>query len=985
MLALTCMLTLAAPPSFNEDVLPILSNNCFACHGPDAAAREAGLRLDTRDGAIADGAIVPGDPDASGLLHRVTDDSAKRRMPPAHTGKQLSTEEIDILRRWISDGAPWEGHWAYVPPTAVHPPGGDAWCRTPIDAFVKVRLDEHGMAPNQDADRHTLIRRVTLDLTGLPPTPDEVIAFVHDDRPDAWDHLVDRLLASPQYGEHAAGPWLDLARYADSQGFEKDNLRTMWRYRDWVINACNADMPFDQFTREQLAGDLLPNATVDQRIATGFHRNTQTNTEGGTDDEEFRSAAVIDRVNTTMQGWMGITAGCAQCHDHKYDALSQQEYFELYAFFNQTKDSDQVDDRPFISAPTEDQEAALASIDMQRAALDARLGSPDAQLQASLDAWLASRCPPDAWTVHHPLAAAAINGTLYRTLGDGTVEAHGPVPSTERTTVQVRTDLPFITGLRLTVLSDGTALGRNGNTNVVVNDVRIATSATDDPVTFDRAEAHFSQHEFDVSEAIDDDDTAHSGWALAPAFDRDHSAVFVLAEPLPVPADGLVTVELSQQWDRHGLHRFQLAFTDHDGPALPLSGDMHHAASTSASERTPDQWQALARAAFATAPQLQSLRAEDAALQVSRDSIVAQIPTALVMEALPHDHHRTTHLFQGGTFLAPDVDRGPLQPSTPGVLHPLHHDDSKAATRLDLAAWLTDTNNPLTARVQVNRVWARLFGHGLVSTEDDFGVQGERPSHPELLDWLAHHWQHDLHWSPKALMKLLVTSSVYRQSAHVDDHDLQHDPDNRLLSRAPRIRLSAEQLRDTALACGGLLKTDRIGGPSVVPRLPEGMLPQAFTSFVPAQSTGDDLYRRGLYTQWRRTGHYPTFATFDAPSREVCLVARERSNTPLQALAMLNDDVFVEAAQGLARRAMADTQYPIRTAFEIALARTPTDEEHAVLQQIHDATLDRTDIDGTLATVPLGPLPEGMDPARAVAMTVTCNVILNLDEFVNRP
>jgi len=986
MLACACILIAAGTPtpSFNTDVLPILSNNCFLCHGPDKGTREADMRLDIPEGALAAGLILPSDNHASTLLQRITSPDAKHRMPPLEMDKQLTEAQINVLRRWIDDGAHYEPHWAFVTPTQTLPPHVDDWARNEVDHFIKARLDTEGLAPNAEANQHTLIRRVTLDLTGLPPTPAEVDAFLQDDRPDAYAQLVDRLLASKHFGEHQARPWLDLARYADSQGFEKDNLRTMWRYRDWVIDAFNADMPFDQFTLEQIAGDLLPDATLDQRIATGFHRNTQTNTEGGTDNEEFRSGAVIDRVNTTMQGWMGLTAACAQCHDHKYDPLTQQEYYELYAFFNQTKDADLDNDAPFIKAPTARHQADLDAATQTIAAFNESLATPDDALREGLAQWLSTRCTQDDWNTAHPIAAAAINGTTYAMLGDGTIEAGGPVPEIETTTVHLRTSASTITGIRLDVLDDGLqGPGRAANRNFVVNDITIATSTTQEPVRFSTAEASFNQGDFSASEAVDDDPGAGSGWAIAGGV-ADQHAVFTLSEPLDVPDDGRITITLVQSHGKaHTLGRFRLSVTHHAKPAAALASGIEALASLP--ERTETQWGELATAALNTAPPLSTLNATHTALKAAQKTAEDKIPTALVFEALPEDTQRTTLLFVRGTFLAPDQERGQLHPGIPQVLHELATSD--AATRLDLAHWLTAHDNPLTARVQVNRVWERLFGNGLVATVDDFGVQGERPSHAALLDWLSVHWQHTLGWSTKALLRVLVTSATYRQSAEVDPAAFKRDPKNRLLSRAPRVRLSAEQLRDTALAAAGLLKTDRVGGPSVMPRVPDGMLPQAFTSFVQQASTGDDLYRRGLYTQWRRTGHYPTFATFDAPSREFCLVARERSNTPLQALAMLNDAVFVEAAQGLARRALDSDGDAIATAFEFAMARRPTTEERAVLQEVHDAAAASGATAGrlALATDPLGPLPEGMDPLKAIAMTVTCNVILNLDEFVNRP
>ena len=972
--------------SFNRDVLPILSNNCFLCHGPDKGTREAGMRLDIREGALADGLILPTDTEPSTLLLRIMDSDAKHRMPPLETGKHLTDSQIDTLRRWIDAGAPYERHWAFVAPSPVSPPKADGWAYNTVDAFIKARLDAEHLEPNPQAHRRTLIRRVTLDLTGLPPTPEAIDAFLRDDRIDAYEHLVDSLLASKHFGEHQARPWLDLSRYADSQGFEKDNLRTMWRYRDWVIDAFNDDMPFDQFTLEQMAGDLLPEATLEQRIATGFHRNTQTNTEGGTDNEEFRSGAVIDRVNTTMQGWMGLTAGCAQCHDHKFDPLSQQDYFELYAFLNQTADADLDNDAPFIKAPTLAQQHAIDQLEALRAAFQLRLANPDTKMQQLLEHWVSTRCTADDWSTLHPLAAGAISGTTYDMLGDGMLVAMGTAPKTETTTVHLRTDLPTLAAIRLDMLDEGpgTGPGRAENRNFVVSDITISTSELAEPMQFNLADASFNQPDFNAKAAIDDDTGSRSGWAIAGGIGSDQHAVFTLTEPLAVPRDGKVTITLVQSHgNMHTLGRFKLSGTNHVAPTIDLNDDILVAASTPADARSGEQWSILTQAVLDKTPLLPTLHAERKSMRDARQQTTQDIPTALVLEALPDDGQRTTELFLGGSFLSPDHDLGALQP---GVPEALHEPVEQANSRIDLARWLVAYDNPLTARVQVNRAWARLFGNGLVSTVDNFGVQGARPSHPGLLDWLAVHYQHDLLWSNKSLLRLLVTSATYRQSAKAGPASLSRDPENRLLSRAPRIRLSAEQLRDTALATAGLLKVDRIGGPSVVPRLPEGMLPQAFTTFVQKASIGDDLYRRGLYTQWRRTGHYPTFAIFDAPSRELCTVARERSNTPLQALVMLNDDVFVEAAQGLARRSMQHDD-PIGAAFELALARRPTAEERRILQSIHDAALADTDTERTLAlaTDPLGPLPDGMDPNEAIAMTATCNVLLNLDEFVNRP
>ena len=982
--------------TFNRDVLPILSNNCFVCHGPDAGTRKAHMRLDRRDGAVGPyGVIEPGDPEASLLIERITEADPEDRMPPPESGRHLTDEQIQTLREWIAQGAVWEGHWSLTAPTHQPPPSvsNDAWCRTHIDRFILARLDREGIDPSPEADRRTLIRRVTLDLTGLPPTPEEVAAFLEDGSPDAYERLVDHLLASPHFGEHAAVPWLDIARYADSQGWEKDALRTMWRYRDWVIDAFNADMPFDQFTLEQIAGDLLPEPTLAQRIATGFHRNTQTNTEGGTDNEEFRSAAVIDRVSTTLQGWMGLTAGCAQCHDHKFDPISHQEFYELYAFFNQSADADLDDDRPFIKAPTPLQERALADLVAGAAAIKAHIEEPDEALRSQVQAWIASRCGEEDWHVLVPKSVTSESDTLFDVLEDGTVVASGLSPPTQVYHVEVATDLAIINGLRLEAIEGpgGVGPGRTDGQNFVLTEISLHVKGADEPLAITSASATHEQSDYSVAGAIDGDLTTASGWAIAGGTDRNQEAVFRLEDPLALGA-GTLGVTLTQAYGHeHTLARFRLAVTGHVEPSVTAPADIQLLADGNDSH-TAAEWARLSAFSVDEGDVFEALRCERDASRDAHDAYEQAISTALVMEDLPENQQRTTMRFVRGSFLSPDTELGPLHPSVPAALHPLEGDTARRS-RADLARWLVAAENPLTARVQVNRVWQRIFGIGLVETSDNFGVQGARPSHPQLLDWLARHWQGDLAWSPKALARVLVTSATYRQSSRVDPEMLARDPSNRLLSRMPRLRLSAEQVRDTALAAAGILVTDRIGGPSVTPHVPKGMLPQAFTTFVQGQSSGDDLYRRGLYTQWRRTGHYPTFATFDAPSREECQVGRERSNTPLQALVLLNDAAFLAAAQGMARRTIAahpeDVDARIGAAFEWALARPPSDQEQAILRDVHDAALavcDEGDEDSAaLATEPLGPLPADMAVDDAVAMTVACNVILNLDEFVNRP
>ncbi len=985
---------------FNNDVLPILSNNCFACHGPDGNARKADLRLDTRDNAVSardSGRPVNTDhPYESLLLLRITADD-EDRMPPAEAGNALTPDEIQTLQHWIEQGASWPRHWSFVRPVSPHLPDVQQvdWIRNPIDRFILARLETERLSPAPEADSRSLLRRVTFDLTGLPPTGAEMDAFLADEETGAYERLVDRLLGSPHYGEQQAIHWLDIARYADSQGFEKDRPRIMWRYRDWVIDAFNRDIPFDEFTREQVAGDLLDDPTLDRQIATGFHRNTQTNTEGGTDNEEFRSAAVIDRVNTSMQSWMGLTAGCAQCHSHKFDPISHEEYYGIYAFFNQTEDADLDDDAPFIKAPTGDQQEQFSLLESAVDSINARLSPPDEEVLAAVERWESQLDAPTPWDTFRPTHLATESGASLDAGEDGVIVASGDVPLVDTYTLELDTSLGTITAMRLEAIEGpgGRGPGRTTHGNFVVNDLQVSTTGEDGTtVEFLDAEATFEQVDFPASAIIDKDESGKTGWAIHPVYDKDQAAVIRFSEPLVLGEGQRLEITIRQSHGtQHVLERFRLSGTDHEHAHLPLPPGIQLITDTPAEERTGAQQEIIARHVLRHAPELETLRSELDAATSKRDTFMKMVPTALIMRELPEEKQRATHLFLGGSFMNPDIDRGALDADVPAFLHAWPADAPR--NRLGFAEWLVDPNNPLTARAQVNRTWSRIFGHGLVATVDDLGVQGERPSHPELLDWLAVQWQGELGWSHKQLLRLLVTSATYRQAAHTTAEVRTVDPDNRLLSHAPRLRHGAEQIRDQALVASGLLKLDRIGGPSVTPYLPKGMLPQAFDNYIQPVSTGDDLHRRSLYTDWRRTGHYPAFATFDAPSREFCTIERQRSNTPLQALVLLNDAVFIEAAQALARRCMEeggmDIDERLRVIFRHALSRPPTPREETVLHELYDDAVEScsrdTEAARLLATRPLGDLPDGMDPCDAAAMTAISNVIMNLDEFVNRP
>jgi mono/diheme cytochrome c family protein len=769
----------STPVDFDREVRPILADNCFACHGPDAGQRKAKLRLDTPEGALGPRpggpVIVPGQPDNSQLIQHITSDDPETRMPPPKTGKRLSAAQVEILRRWINEGAKWSIHWSFRTPqrpllTNVR---DSSWVRNPIDRFILARLEKEGLPPSPEADRVTLLRRLTLDLTGLPPTPAEVDAFCADQHPQAYEKVVERLLASPRYGERMALEWLDAARFADTHGYHIDSGRDMTRWRDWVIDAFNRNKPFDEFTVEQLAGDLLPGATVEQKIASGFHRNHMINFEGGAIPQEYHTAYIVDRVNTTGTVWLGLSVACAQCHDHKYDPIRQREYYQLYAFFHNVPenglDGSKGNAAPLLKVPTREQRRRLDQLDQAILDLEKRL--------------------------------------------------KGPLKPQEQ---------------------------------------------------------------------------------------------------------------------------------------KPLGEQL-------------------------------------AAMKKSREALSNSIPSTMVMEEM--NQPRETFVLVRGQY---DKKGEKIKAATPAFLPPLPA--GAPANRLGLARWLVDPSHPLTARVAVNRYWQMYFGTGLVKTAEDFGTQGERPSHPELLDYLAVEFVRS-GWDIKRLQRLIVTSATYRQSSVVQPELLARDPENRLLARASRLRLQAEFIRDQALFISGLLNRD-IGGASVSPYQPPGLWEELasrldganWTAQTYKQSHGRDLYRRSMYTFWKRTSPPPTLTTFDAPDRETCTVRRARTNTPLQALILMNDPTYVEAGRKLAERILAesgqDAQERIAFAFRLVTARAPRPAEIAVLRKVLDEQLAvyRADSQAALRLLKIGEAPRGerFDPVELAAWGVVAGILLNLDETVTR-
>ncbi len=995
----------AGGPDFAHEVWPILERSCHECHG--AERQKGGLRLDARAAAFAGSrfgtrpVLAPGRPEESLLYRRITSADPFERMPAE--GEPLSAGEAELVRAWIAAGAAWPAevgapdgpprHWAYVAP--VRPPlpaQGSTRARNALDLFVEARLSAAGLTPAPEADRRTLIRRLSLDLVGLPPTPAEVAAFEGDAAPDAYERLVERLLASPHYGEHMASAWLDLARYADTHGYEKDERRTMWRYRDWVIEAFARDLSFDRFTIEQLAGDLLPEPTTEQLVATGFHRNTMVNQEGGTDPEEFRVAAVVDRVNTTAQVWLGTTMACVQCHDHKFDPFSQREYYALLAFFDSTEDVGD-DDAPRIEAPTPEQLARRTQIEAEVADLELRLATPTPELEAELAGWEAEhRSGLREWRTLRPARAAASGGSRLAVLDDDSVLAFGDLPATDVYELEAPLEPGVVRGLRLEVLTDpslpGGGPGRPSHANFVLNELAawlVAPGAPERRIVLARAEADFSQTRNEPwPEAGTLDGDPRTGWAIAEGEGRPHQVLYELAEPLELAAPARLRLRLEQGFGGgHLIGRLRLSTSAEAPPARCLPPDVEALVARGAA-RDAEEGRRLLDWYAAQAPALAPTRAR---LAVLRAELV--FPTALVMRELAEPRETRVHL--RGSFLAPGERVGP---DVPRILPPLELGPGRRATRLDLARWLVDGRNPLVARVTVNRLWERIFGRGLVASSEDFGTQGEPPSHPELLDWLALELV-DGGWSVKQLLRTIVGSATYRQSAAVTEALRERDPENRLLARGPRLRLSAEGVRDAGLAISGLF-SPRVGGPSVVPPQPEGTWAMTYSSDRWEVSAGEDRWRRGLYTFWRRTSPYPSSMLFDATSRELACARRERSNTPLQALVLLNDPVWVELSLALARRIVreggAEPESRAAYGLELCTSRRAEPAELAALVALYAGERARFAADPAQAAalVTAGPASfpgtggDELDPVELAAWGVVANALLALDETITK-
>ncbi len=1028
--------------SFDRDVRPILSNHCWKCHGPDANERKAGLRLDQPDAAkqpaeSGQRAIIPGKPSESELVKRILSADPDERMPPESEKKPLSDAQKDILKRWVEQGAEFQQHWSFR--TVQRPPlpsvKDKTWPKTPIDHFILARLEAEGLKPAPETDRTRLIRRVTLDLTGLPPTIAEVDAFVNDFDPRAYEKLVDRLLQSPHYGERMALEWLDAARFADTNGYHIDNGRDMTRWRKWVIDAFNRNLPFDQFTIQQLAGDLLPEpsdpvAARQLKLASGFHRNHMINFEGGAIPQEYHTAYIVDRVNTTATVWLGLTIACTQCHDHKYDPLTQREFYQLYSFFHNVPenglDGGKGNASPLVKVPTAEEDAKLNDLAVKVSSLEKRLSAPEADLDAAQAEWERSNGKPsgERWQTLADAVVESYGKANWKKLDDGSFLASGPNPNEDTYAVTVSTLPKQITAIRLETLPHesfaANGPGRSSNGNFVMTDARPSLVKGNDAgkaIKLKKASADFSQSDFPVDQVIDG--KKRTGWAIFPEVGKPHAAVFEFASPVTLADGELLKVEFDfhSTFGQHQPGRIRVSATTsptpHDGQAVP---DNVLKTLALATEQRNDQQRTELRKYFRenVSPVARVWRDELEQLRQQRNDLDKLIPTTMVMQEMPQP--RDTFILLRGQY---DKFGDKVTADVPAALPRLP--DGSLRNRLGLAQWLVHPSHPLTSRVIVNRYWQMYFGTGLVRTSEDFGSQGELPSHPDLLDWLAAEFVGQAFqpdptgptttarnrvrlesltygaWDIKHVQRLIVTSAAYRQASRVSPALLARDPENRLIAHGPRHRLPAEFIRDLALSVSGLMQ-HKIGGPSVSPYQPAGLWEELmaradgknWTAQEYTQSHGADLYRRTMYTFWKRTCPPPQLATFDAPDRETCTVRRARTNTPLQALVLMNDPTYVEASRKLAERMMleggATTESRIRFAFRLATSRPPTSRELSVLLRIHDQQLARfrADQPSALKLLAVGESPrnEQLDQADLAAWTMVANTILNLDETV---
>ena len=993
------------PVDYNRDVQPILSDKCFHCHGPDEKTREAKLRLDNFAGATADHdgtrALSPGKPEESEIHHRIHSTDKEEVMPPPKSHKTLTAAEKDILDRWIAAGGEYQQHWAYVPPVKVSIPAGV----NPIDHLVRQRLATLNLKPSPEADRVNLIRRLSFDLLGLPPTPAEVDAFVKDTAPDAWNRLVAKMLASQHYGERMAIGWLDVVRFADTIGYHSDNPRNIWPYRDYVIRAFNTNKPYDRFTIEQLAGDLVENPSLETRVGSAFNRLLLTTEEGGAQAKDYEARYVTDRVRAVGTVWLGSTIGCCQCHDHKYDPLTSKDFYSLGAFFADIQEPIIGKREPGLPVPDETQAKELERLGSVRTALQTEYDGPHRSVEAAFTLWeneALQQVTANPWTFLRPAKAESLGKAKLTVQADESVLASGGKPDKDTYLLEAPGSGQTVSGLRIEALPDGSlpagGPGRASNGNFVLSEVVVQVKragGTTASVPLAGAVASFEQGGFAAATAIDGDKASgETGWAVLPQVNQPQQLVVALAAPLTVAKGDTLLLELRQNHGKgsHTLGRFRISTTADQAAAkrvgsLPFPREITDILKTPADKQNPAQRSQLAAYHKSIVPELAELRQRLAAADKARKDYEEALPKCLVSVSLPTP--RVVRILPRGNFL--DESGPEMMPAVPAVLPQPTMEGNRRPNRLDLARWIMSRENPLTARVFVNRLWKQFFGTGLSKVLDDLGAQGEPPVNPLLLDWLAVEFA-DNGWNVKELVRLIVSSETYRQSSVADPAALQADPYNRELARQSRWRLDAELVRDNALATSKLL-VPTIGGPSVKPYQPEGYWENLnFPTRTYQNDSGASQYRRGLYTWWQRSFLHPSLVAFDAPSREECTAERNRSNIPQQALVLLNDPTYVEAARALAARILAECQGSIDQrviwAWREVLSRHPTPEEQSTLKALfekHRAEyLKDPEAAQALLKTGLAAAPPDQPAPELAAWTSVARVLLNLHETITR-
>lgn len=1021
---------------FNRDVRPILSENCFFCHGPDKNKRQAELRLDTQDGLLGtekptgstpsdrgdgtprlpSGVVKPKSPEQSKLFARITSADPDQKMPPVDSGKELSPREIAVLKKWIEQGAGYEGHWSFQPIKKTTPPEAQGkpslgFVRNPVDLFVLDELRQHGLEPSQPADKITLVRRLYFDLTGLPPKPDDVDRFVADDRPEAYAQLVDRLLDSPQFGERMAVWWLDLVRYADTVGYHGDQNMSVFPFREYVIRSFNENKPFDVFTREQLAGDLLPDATTEHRIASGYNRLGMMSAEGGVQSKEYLAKYIAERVRNVSGTWLGTTMGCAECHDHKYDPFTTRDFYSMEAFFSDIEErglysgaSSSGEWGSNIQVPTLEQSQQMAKLTSDIAAVKKVLDTATPELAAAQAEW--EKSVPQ-WTVLTPETIVSQGNATLKRLEDGSILASGETPAKDVYTLTIANPPANITAFRLEVLPDDSLPAKGpgwaGNGNFVLTEFIVehqhAGQTEKQLIPLQNATASYEQtaaaekhpyKKWAAASIIDRDEKGSEwGWAILDQAGKPNRAVIEATQPIAGGTGSSLTIKLLQNSaaGQHLLGRFRLSVTSHP---LPVRADQQPppniVAILALSDRNEAQRNELAAYYRTIAPSLEPQRTQFRELEQAKTALDKSIPTTLVTKAVAP---RMVRVLKRGNWM--DDSGDVVQPAFPAFLPQPAKPSDAQLTRRDLAEWIMSPENPLTARVFANRQWKLFFGSGLSRRLEDLGGQGESPSHPLLLDWLATQFR-ESGWNVKQFVKLLVMSGAYQQSSVENPKLHEADPYNRLLARQGRFRLEAEFVRDNALAVSGLLVT-HLGGPSVRPYQPPGYW--AYLNFPMREwqnGAGEELYRRGLYTHWQRQYLHPSLLAFDAPSREECTADRPRSNTPLQSLALLNDPTYVEAARALAERTLKSggdsTNDRLTWLFRQVLSRPPKPQEVQVLTALLEK--HRTDYqnDANAATAVLGigakPLAGELAPTELAAWISVTRTLLNLHETMTR-